>query len=76
LAHPIRLLLGLGQHDEVIAHTELFALAEVGATLARTVLFEQAIDTATDQLAEQKIGRVKGVAEQDIVALEAIEHLA
>ena len=60
----------------MIAHTELLTLAEIGAALAPTVLLEQAIDTATDQLAEQKIGRVEGIAEQDIVALKGIEHLA
>ncbi len=74
LAHPIRLLFGLGEHDEVIAYTELLTFSEVGAALARTVLFKQPIDATAHQLAEQKIRRVKGISEQDVIALERIEH--
>ena len=36
----------------MVAYTELLPFAKVGAALTRTVLFEQAIDAATNQLPE------------------------
>ncbi len=45
----------------MIAYTEFLTFSEVGAAFARTILLEQTIDITADQLAEQKIGRVKSV---------------
>ncbi len=44
--------------------------------LCPTCCFEEAVDTAANPFPEQEVGRVEGVAEQDVAALQRIEHVA
>ncbi len=64
---------GLEQHDQMVAHTEPLTESKVGSALARAVLFEHRIDAPFAQRAQQKIGGVERIAQQQVSALQGIE---
>jgi hypothetical protein len=60
----------------MIAHTEHLAGAKVGGALTCAVLFKDAVNAVADQIPEQEVGGVEGVAEQDVSGLDGIKDLA
>ncbi|MNN08635.1 hypothetical protein D3C81_1214960 [compost metagenome] len=58
----------------MIACSQSFTAPKVGTAPARAILFEHPIDTAALQFAQQKVGRVVGIAHQNITCVQGIEH--
>ncbi|MNL39408.1 hypothetical protein D3C87_1616860 [compost metagenome] len=74
LTHPRRPSFGLFQLDQMIFRTETLTQAKVRAAPSSAILFEHAIDTSSLQLAQQEIGSVISIAQQNVACFQRVEH--
>jgi hypothetical protein len=65
---------GFFQLDQMIFRTETLPQAKVSAAPSSAILLEHAIDTSSLQLAQQEIGSVVSVAQQNVASFQRVEH--